>query len=105
MIPTTGTCRRPAIRSTSGLTTRAMDLISRLVRGPRRRAFPRVWGGVSGSAAAAGLSLLGYGWSTGVSRRGGVDIMDLPCGRAHRPALHLTVWVAAAPVRTRRARG
>src|SRR5437870_9861653 len=85
MIPTTGMCRRPAIRNTSGLTTRAMDLISRLVRGPRRRAFPGVGGGVPGSAAAAALSLLGYGWRTGVSHPGGVDIVDLPCGRAHRP--------------------
>src|SRR5215831_1777460 len=32
-------CRRPAIRSTSGLTTRATDLISRRARGPSRMAF------------------------------------------------------------------
>src|SRR6476660_1576505 len=38
-MPRIGMCRRPAIRSTSGLTTRAIALITRRVRGPKRIAF------------------------------------------------------------------
>jgi len=82
-----------------------MDLISRLVRGPRRRPFPRVWGDIPGSGAAAGLPLLGYGWKTGICRPGGVDIVDLLAAGPIARALRLAAWVAAAPVRTRRAAG
>src|SRR5205807_309689 len=76
MIPTTGMCRPPAIRSTSGLTRRATDLITRLVRGPRRRAFRAGRGGAAGPAAAVGL-LYGAGWRAGGFRHGVTDIVDL----------------------------
>src|SRR5580693_1050831 len=76
MIPTTGMCRPPAIRSTSGLTRRATDLITRLVRGPRRRAFRAGRVGAAGPAAAVAL-LYGAGWRAGGFRPGGADNVDL----------------------------
>src|SRR5580693_3588149 len=84
MIPTTGMCRPPAIRSTSGLTRRATDLITRLVRGPRRRAFRAGRGGAAGPAAAVGL-LYGAGWRAGGVRAWGADIGGLPFRRISRP--------------------
>src|SRR5260370_18135825 len=76
MMPTTGMCRRPAIRSTSGLTRRAADLITRLVRGPRWRAFRAGRGGGTGPAGAVGLRY-GAGWRAGGFRPGVADIVDL----------------------------
>src|SRR5580704_16383295 len=76
MIPTTGMCRRPASRSTSGLTRRATDLITRLVRGPRRRAFRAGRVGATGPAVAVGL-LYRAGWRAGGFRPGVADIVDL----------------------------
>jgi hypothetical protein len=49
-------CRRPAIRSTSGLTTRAIALITRRVRGPKRIAFLPAPGGAAGPCAEAGTA-------------------------------------------------
>src|SRR6266702_3438661 len=77
MIPTTGMCRRPAIRSTSGLTRRATDLIARLVRGPRRRAFRAERGGATGPAAAVGPLLYWAGWRAEGFRPGVADIVGL----------------------------
>src|SRR5258705_9141268 len=80
-------CRPPAILSTSGLTRRATDLISRLVRGPRRRAFLAGRGDATGPAAELGL-LYGADCRTGAFRPGIADIVDLRYGRISRPIHH-----------------
>src|SRR5690348_15216907 len=54
-MPRIGMCRRPAIRSTSGLITRATALIARRVRGPKRSAFRASPGGAAGPAGEAGM--------------------------------------------------
>src|SRR5260370_40317798 len=76
-------CRRPAIRSTSGLTRRASDLITRLVCGPRRRAFRAGRGCASGPGVVVGLL---YG--PGGFRPGVADIVDLRLRPDLRPVQH-----------------
>src|SRR5690242_3583021 len=81
----TDMCRRPAIRSTSGLTSRATDLISRLVCGPGRKAF--LAGRRAAGPAAAGM-WWGADRTAGASRPGTADIVDLRYGRTLRPIHH-----------------
>jgi len=78
-------CRRPAIRSTSGFTTRAVALISRRVRGPKRIAFRAGRRGGSCPAGPPGMLLARAAAETVVSRRCGVDIV-IPPGRPELPA-------------------
>src|ERR1700724_2079009 len=78
MMPTIGMCRRPAIRSTSGLTTRVTALISRRARGPKRIALlPARGGAAAGPSEAAGpLPASPVGGPAG-PRPGGVGIFNL----------------------------
>src|SRR2546421_6525699 len=79
-MPTIGMCLRPAIRSTSGLTTRATALIRRRARGPKRMTFLAARGCAAGpgdgadvfpvSAAGTAVSRRGSAWSDMVAPPG-----------------------------------
>src|SRR6478609_7856057 len=71
-------CRRPAIRSTSGLTTRAIALITRRVRGPKRIAFRAARGGAAGPCAEAGTPPARAAGETVFPRTCGVGIVRPP---------------------------
>src|SRR6516162_7228939 len=86
-MPRNGMCRRPAIRSTSGLTTRATALISRWVRGPKRIAFPAGRAGAAGSRGAAGAPRAADIGVADASRSCGMDIWNLLRQLARRAVL------------------
>src|ERR1700730_8722039 len=86
MMPTIGMCRRPAIRSTSGLTTRVTALISRRARGPKRIALlPARGGAAAGPSEAAGPLPASPVGGPAVPRPCGVDILNL-LGQLDYPA-------------------